>query len=810
MRMTGVCASRHAGVKRGPRASQRQRRLALTLLCGIGLPCGLGLTSTAQVVNDGSLGSTGAGVVASSTDGAGTDYFLGEADGELVGGRNLFHSLSRLDLARDDRLTYQGSSSIENLVTRVTGGASSIDGTIRSEIPDANLFLINPAGVVFGENAELDVSGSVVISTAHEVGLGTSGRFDTRGAGGDVLTIDPPERFGFVDPPAPIVLDGSRLRGADDTAIALVGGDLTLSGSADGQRGLLGARSGRVDLASLASPGAVVIDRDGAGDLLVAEGTRLGTIQIRDDFVVTTSGIVGNPIEEGFIAGAGPVFVRAHDLTLDEAAIQTLTVSDQAAGVVSIELTGDLRLIGRPGGLGSLISSASDVDIPVPPDLEETQVPILRRDFPGFVFRQRICGAIVCGYDFLSGGRAGDIDISARNLELSGGSSISSRSLAGGDAGTITIDLAGDVSIEGIVGSSLLSGIFSSSRGSGNPGTIRLTLASGTLSMDDYGVIVIENGDGSLAENVPGRIEIEASALDLAGSARIDTSTRGAGQGGDILIDIAGRARMRGVDETGDFTGISSLAQPGSTGAAGTITLRARSVEIGDGAQIAARPEADTATGDAGSIRIEAADDLVMRNGTISAESPSVDGGNIEISAGRLVDLSDSAITTSVRAGDGSGGNVRIEPGPLAVRLARSQIVAQAQFGAGGNIFIETNLLLDDAASLIDAGSAFGQQQGTETIQSPQGEINIQQPELATPPVDASALLDEPCAARDPSAASSLVFEPDPGPFVEDAEYLSIPLAPLMDAARADEREVPSPTRSTDRSLAQVALGCAR
>ena len=82
-----------------------------------------------------------------------------------VGG-NLFHSFSQLNLSRTESATFSGPPTVQNVLARVTGGASSIDGTLRSTIPGANLYLINPGGVMFGPNARVDVSGSFVVSTA--------------------------------------------------------------------------------------------------------------------------------------------------------------------------------------------------------------------------------------------------------------------------------------------------------------------------------------------------------------------------------------------------------------------------------------------------------------------------------------------------------------------------------------------------------------------------------------------------------------------------------------------------------------------
>src|SRR5215210_4415704 len=91
---------------------------------------------------------------------AGPNYAIGADLGRQVGG-NLFHSFGAFGLNRGETATFSGPATVANVIGRVTGGAqSSIDGTVRSTMPGANLYLVNPAGAVFGPNARVDVSGS--------------------------------------------------------------------------------------------------------------------------------------------------------------------------------------------------------------------------------------------------------------------------------------------------------------------------------------------------------------------------------------------------------------------------------------------------------------------------------------------------------------------------------------------------------------------------------------------------------------------------------------------------------------------------
>ena len=129
-------------------------------------------------------------------------------------GPNLFHSFSNFDINTGETATFLGLNTVENIISRVTGGTTSnIDGLIRSSIPGANLYLLNPAGVLFGPNAALDISGSFHVSSADYINLGNNGRFDASLPVNTVLSVAPPSAFGFLgNSPAAIQFSGSDLR----------------------------------------------------------------------------------------------------------------------------------------------------------------------------------------------------------------------------------------------------------------------------------------------------------------------------------------------------------------------------------------------------------------------------------------------------------------------------------------------------------------------------------------------------------------------------------------------------------------------
>ncbi|BAZ44428.1 hypothetical protein NIES4102_14370 [Chondrocystis sp. NIES-4102] len=219
------------------------------LFCTLG--CLFSNNSNAQVTTDGTVNTqvTQNGNVAEITGGE-------------TQGNNLFHSFQDFSINTGNEATFNNADNITNIFSRVTGGnISNIDGLIRTN-GTANLFLINPAGIIFGENASLDIGGSFYASSASSI-LFNEGEFNATDINTPpTLTINAPIGLGFRSAPGDIinrsVVNNRRgLEVSPGNNIALLGGDVKLAG------GSINAPGGLIELGGLSNSGQININTVG-------------------------------------------------------------------------------------------------------------------------------------------------------------------------------------------------------------------------------------------------------------------------------------------------------------------------------------------------------------------------------------------------------------------------------------------------------------------------------------------------------------------------------------------------------------------
>jgi filamentous hemagglutinin family protein len=174
----------------------------------------------AQIAPDGTLSTT-------VTTPDGSNFTI--EDGNRAGG-NLFHSFSEFSVPNGGSAFFNNAADVQNIRNRVTGGSvSNIDGLIGANCC-ANLFLLNPAGIIFGPNASLNIGGSFYGSTADSL-VFPEGEFsatDTQAP--PLLTINAPIGLNFRDNPQPITnrstVNDVGLEVNTGENITLVGGNI--------------------------------------------------------------------------------------------------------------------------------------------------------------------------------------------------------------------------------------------------------------------------------------------------------------------------------------------------------------------------------------------------------------------------------------------------------------------------------------------------------------------------------------------------------------------------------------------------------
>jgi filamentous hemagglutinin family protein len=650
----------------------------------------------------------------------GSDITVGADLGQTRGG-NLFHSFERFDVETGGQVTFTGPDRLRNVISRVTGGEpSSIDGTLASSIPKADFYLLNPAGILLGPNAQLDVKGAFHASTADELRFADGAVFSALDGQGSTLTVADPQAFGFLGANAsPIAVMGSVLTVPSGEALSLTGSDVIVDAA-----GLL-APDGALALVAASGPATVNV---GAS---TASGQLSGNIGLLDGAAASVSGIRGAGhiwIRGGEIVVANQVRVFAGNfgeedsrggIDVDGGSVRVIAGSVVSNDVFGAGRTGELALRGNEieisGGsrVGSL--TAGQADAPAVGLVGESV---------------RITdGAVRSSANAGSTGNAGPVTITADALEIGAGGLIGSTTFAAGDAGSVAVD-ARDLSIAGEA-SGLPTGISAEAgpMATGNAGRITIrssgqvavrsggTVGSTTTGPGEGGAVEVDAnklvisrdgapfatgisaqaGPGSTAN--AGTVRISANDLLVENGSTIESSTFAAGSGGEVVV-AAGHLRIVG-DQSPFLTGIAAGTSSDSTGDAGSVAVSAAALEISDGGEISS---GTLGTGDAGPVSV-ASDDLVLRRGgsISSATSSAGQGGPVTVGAGRLFVIgSGSGSPTGVlaqanRTSAGSAGQVAVTTEEIELRQGGQ--ISTATFGSGsaGQVRVRTSRLLIDS-----------------------------------------------------------------------------------------------------------------
>ncbi len=619
-------------------------------------------------------------------------------------GNNLFHSFRDFQVDAG-RSVYFVDPGVNNILARVTGGTrSDILGTLGVLGGNANLFLINPSGILFGQNARLDVGGSFVATTANAIGFGNQGFFDVADpAAPPLLTVQPSAfLFSQINPGA--IENQSRASLGDDglgnEVFGLLvpnGQNLVLLGGNVVNQGNLNAFGGRVELGSTGGLGTIGFETNGSlsfpneitrADVRITDGSQIDVASdTRGDIVINARNIDisgESLLRAGIFSGLGTVDSQAGNVVLN--GTREIQVRQSSLITNNIETDG----IGRGGKInittGSLfVTDRSQLQAITAGQGNAGSIIIEAAD--RVVFDNSIAFTTV-GTDGI--GNGGDINITAGLLFITNNAQLQSLTFGKGDAGNIIIYADDRVVFDD--NSTAFSGIQPEAIGNG--GDIRIT--TGLLSMSRNSVLTTT----TIGQGNSGDINIQAHQISMSANAAMisDTNTGGRGQAGNINLDVDGVISLIGGEEiapTGESTRITLGIQPRAGGSGGRIRINAGSLVLSDGAIVKASTQGE---GNAGNIQIDAGvvsiSGSVPSSGLPSGLFTSTDtgdrAGNIRINSDTF-QISNGAALSARTRGSGQGGNIRVNTDTFEARNGGQLVTTTAGEGNAGNIFINAD-----------------------------------------------------------------------------------------------------------------------
>ena len=767
----------------------------LSLLLSLGsYILGQGLFSqaaTAQVTPDGTTNTT--------VDVSGNDFTINQGNRT---GRNLFHSFGEFSVPTDGSAFFNNAADIVNIFSRVTSGnISNIDGLLRAN-GSANLFLLNPAGIIFGEGARLDIGGSFLGSTADSI-VFPDGEFSaTDLANPPLITINAPIGLSFRDNPGDIVnrsvADDVGLQVPSGKIFTLVGGNINL------EDGRLTAPGGRIELGGLAEAGIVELNEDlslnFSGELTRADVSLTGGAEID----VTSGGggdisifanninvLDGSDICAG-IGADGSCGSRATDFGSPDAiagdiklnAQETISIVGQIsevnnkvnenafgqAGNTNIEAN---NLIVRDGGVivNSVFGSGTVGDL----NIRAFESVELSGETP-----QTSPGGLLAQIERGAEGFGGNIIIETKSLSISNGSKIQVATFGNGDAGDLIIN-ASEINVFDTADANnfFFTGIF-----------------AGILQ--DFRSETLPRGSG-------GQITIDTEILNVLDGARISASTFGEGDGGNIFIRAGDTVAVFGINKFGNNSFIRSEVSPSGSdtpvnpeaiaGMGGDIIIETKKLIVRDGGIIST---STFGLGDAGNLTINASDSIVLsregsglfaeadpeaqgQGGSINVQTQSIsvsdraqvsassafgEGGNITLNVDDRLTLRNNSLISAKAEENANGGNIDINTEFIvAFPNQNNDIIASAERGDGGKINITAEALfgieerpLNDITNDINASSEFGLD-GTISIFTP--DINTLQTDRQLPnnPIESKTLGANACSRGEVTEDSSFTLK---------------------------------------------------
>ncbi|MCC5617391.1 filamentous hemagglutinin N-terminal domain-containing protein [Nostoc sp. CHAB 5836] len=611
------------------------------MLILVGVIVGKGSDRTfAQVVADPSLGTK---VTPNGTT-------LDITGGTTVGDTNLFHSFSDFIVRTDEIVDFLNSSTINNIFVRVTGrNPSDIQGILKAQ-GKANLFLLSPKGIVFGQNARLDIGGSFIGTTANVIQFPNGGEFSMTSPvnpANPLLKVNPSALLFNQIAASPISIQAfNPLSPGREHSLVLVGGDVNL------QRTVLSTAGGRIELGGLNGKGTVGLNIDGNNfRLSFPEEVQRADISIDDASRVTADGGGGSIQLQGRrVSVTGGSTITAITLDLD-----FLTVVVTPSGFVDIN-----RVTMVDPRSGTLVVNASEsVELVDQSGLQTTTDNI---------------------------GDAGDLSIETGRLILKDGSQItvSTSPLSQGRGGRLSITARDSIYVSGIASKRNPSGLYAVTEGAGDAGELKIE--TGQLIVEDAGQVAASTRGQGRGGNlsITARDSIKVIGTKDGIPSGLFVGTRSAGDAGELKIET-GQLIVQNEAQ------VSASTFPNSTGQGGSIIIKAGELNVLNNADITVSSQGANKAGD---LEINARSIKLDNQSNLIGQAKSGNGGNITLNLQDLLLLSaNSQISTNAGTAQqgGDGGNITINA-PNGFIVAKpnenSDITANAYDGKGGTVTI--------------------------------------------------------------------------------------------------------------------------
>ncbi|MBE9062395.1 filamentous hemagglutinin N-terminal domain-containing protein, partial [cf. Phormidesmis sp. LEGE 11477] len=501
-----------------------------------------GAIASAQIIPDSTLGTE----ASTLSNGGVNNNPVRLIEGGAARGGNLFHSFSDFNIDAGESVYFANPSEINNILSRVTGNnLSTIDGLLGVN-GTANLFLLNPNGVLFGSEAQLDIPGSFTASTANSFAFADGSEFSALPENTSLLSISVPLGIQLNDTAQENITSTGTLETGQD--LSLLGSQLQLGGKLEAggdvtlqaeqitnNSGLLVDAAGSVRLSDYVG-GALKVDAEGSintGDItatgpntaLIADGTGSD-----EDLLVSGQAVILRTVGEG--AGS--------DITVNNIDTSSVEGADGGAIVIS-SISGDIT---TQGNIDSSLSSFSYGD-------SGNGGRISISSTSGNITTQESLDSYSSSFSYGDSGNGGAISISSTSGDITTQESLESSSFSYGNSengGRISISsTSGDITTQG----SLDSSSFSYDGYGGNGGAISISSTSGDItaqgSLDSYS----SSGDGYGGNG--GAISISSTSGDITTQESLDSisfSDDGyGGNGGAISISST----------SGDITAQGSL-----------------------------------------------------------------------------------------------------------------------------------------------------------------------------------------------------------------------------------------------------------